>query len=193
VRRVWVQPGHRIEFPNESSEVLATRETTGDRYRVIGTTPPGGGPGIKGTGPHLHPGLIEIFRCVSGTMTVRVGNKLVEASPGDVVEVPAGTVHGFVNSGKVPLVAEVDLVFTPPGPRTQADLILFAVILDRLIRDGQVSKRTGLPPISQQALLLRRRFPEAMEQSGIGKLAMRPLAALGRPRRYPTEYPECER
>jgi mannose-6-phosphate isomerase-like protein (cupin superfamily) len=187
-----IKPGRRIEFPNESSEVVATPETTGDRYRIIGTTPPGGGPGIKGTGPHLHPGLIEIFRCVAGTMTVRVGKQLVEAFPGDVVEVPAGTVHGFVNTGEVPLVAEVDLVFTPPGPRPQADLIVFAIILDGLIRDGQVSKRSGLPPLSQQALLLRRRFPEAMHQPGIGNLAIGPLAALGRLLRYPTEYPEYE-
>lgn len=187
-----IQPGRRIEFPDESSEVVATPETTGDRYRVIGTTPPGGGPGIKGTGPHLHPGLIEIFRCVSGTMTVRVGKDLVEVSPGDVVEVPAGTVHGFVNTGEVPLVAEVDMVFTPPGPRPQADLMVFAVILDGLMRDGQVSKSTGLPPLSQQALLLRRRFPEALDQPGIGRLLMRLLAALGRLRRYPKEYPEYE-
>jgi mannose-6-phosphate isomerase-like protein (cupin superfamily) len=186
-----LQSGRTIQFPNESTVVVATPETTGDRYRVIGTTPPEGGPGIKGTGPDLHPGLIEVFRCVSGTMTVRVGKDLFEASPGDVVEVPAGTVHGFVNTDKVPVVAEVDLIFTPPGSRPQADLILFA-ILDGLIRSGQVSKRTGLPPISQQALLLRCRFSEAMDQPGIAKLAMRPLAALGRLGRYPTEYPEYE-
>jgi hypothetical protein len=125
-------------------------------------------------------------------MTVRVGKKLVEASPGDVVEVPAGTVHGFVSTGRAPLVAEVDLVFTPPGPRPQADLILFAVILDGLIRDGQVSKSTGLPPLSQQALLLRRRFPEAMDQPGIGRPVMGLLAALGRLRHYPIEYPQYE-
>jgi mannose-6-phosphate isomerase-like protein (cupin superfamily) len=188
-----IQPGRRIEFPNESSEVLATPETTGDRYRIIGTTPPGGGPGIKGTGLHSHRGLVEVFRCLSGTMTVRVGKDLVEASPDEVVEVPAGIVHGFVNTGAVPLVAEVDLIFTEPGTRPQADLILFAIILDGLIRDGKVNKRTGLPPLSQQALLLRRRFPEAMDQPGIGKLIMASLAALGRLRRFPVDYPEYER
>ena len=126
-------------------------------------------------------------------MTVRVGKKLAEASPGDVVEVPAGTVHGFLNTGRAPLVVEVDLVFTPPGPRPQADLIVFAVILDGLIRDRQVSKSTGLPPLAQQALLIQARFPEAMQQPGIGKVMMRPLAALGRLRHYPTEYPDYER
>jgi len=188
-----IEPGRLIEFPDEVTEVLATPVTTGDRYRVIGTTPPGGGTGLRGLGPHLHPGLVEVFHCVSGTMTVRVGKKLVEVSPGDVVEVPAGTVHGFVNTGDVPLVVEVDLVFTPPGPRREADLILFAVMLDGLIREGHVSKTTRLPPISQQALLLRKRFPEAMDQPGIGRLVMASLAALGLLRRFPTEFPEYER
>jgi len=116
-----IEAGRVIEFPNEVSEVLATPATTGDRYRVVGTTPPGGGPGITGLGPHTHPGLIEVFRCMSGTMRVRVGRNLVDLSAGGVVEVPPGTVHGFVNIGSEPLVAEVDLIFTPPGPRPEAD------------------------------------------------------------------------
>jgi len=174
-----IEPGRVIEFPDDVSEVLATPATTGDRYRVIGTTPPGGGIGIKGFGRHLHPGLIEIFRCVSGTMTVRVGKELVDLAPGGVAEVPARTVHGFVNTGIEPLVAEVDLIFTPPGPRPEADLIRFAIVLDGLIRDGHVNKRSGYPPLSQQALLLRRRFPEAMNQPGIGKPIMAVLAVFG--------------
>jgi hypothetical protein len=32
-----------------------------------------------------------------------------------------------------------------------------------------------------------------MQQPGIGKVMTRPLAALGRLRRYPTEYPDYER
>ena len=43
----------------ETTEVLATPEETGDRYRVRVTAPPGGGPGIKGFGPHTHPGLVR--------------------------------------------------------------------------------------------------------------------------------------
>jgi mannose-6-phosphate isomerase-like protein (cupin superfamily) len=185
-----IQPGRRIEFSNESSEVLATPEITGDRYRVMGTIPPGGGTGIRGTGPHLHPGLVEVFRCISGTMTMRVGRDLIEVLPGDVVEVPAGVTQGFVNTGDVPLVAEVDLIFTPPGPRSEADLIQFAVILDGLIRDGYVSRYTGLPPLSLQSLLLRERFPEAMVQPGIGRPIMAVFAALGHLRRHRTDFPE---
>jgi mannose-6-phosphate isomerase-like protein (cupin superfamily) len=186
-----IEPGRVIEFPDEVSEVVATPATTGDRYRVIGTTPPGGGIGLNGFGPHRHPGLIEVFHCVSGTMTVRVGNELVDLSPGGVVEVPAGTVHGFINTGIEPLVAEVDLVFTSPGPRPEADLIHFALVLDGLIRDGYVT-RSGFPPLSQQAVLLRRRFPEAMDQPGIGKPIMALFAVIGHLRRLRTEFPEYE-
>ena len=125
-----IEPGRVIEFPDEVSEVVATPATTGDRYRVIGTTPPGGGIGLNGFGPHRHPGLIEVFHCVSGNMTVRVGNELVDLSPGGVVEVPAGTVHGFINTGIEPLVAEVDLVFTSPGhdPKPSSSTALFETV-----------------------------------------------------------------
>jgi mannose-6-phosphate isomerase-like protein (cupin superfamily) len=187
-----IEPGRIIEFPDEMSEVLATPATTGDRYRVILSTPPGGGVGIKGFGPHTHPGLVEVFRCVSGSMRMRIGREISEVTPGEVVEVPAGTVHGFINTATQPLIAEVDLIFTPPGPRPGADLIHFAVILDGLIRDGHVNKRSGYPPVPQQALLLRKRFPEAMSQPGIGGPLMTLLAALGRVRRLPTDFPEYE-
>jgi mannose-6-phosphate isomerase-like protein (cupin superfamily) len=63
-------------------------------------------------------------------MTVRVGNELVDLSPGGVVEVPAGTVHGFINTGIEPLVAEVDLVFTSPGhdPKPSSSTALFETV-----------------------------------------------------------------
>ena len=51
---------------------------------------------------------------------------------------------------------------------------------------------TGLPPVSLQALLIRQRFPEAIAQPGIAGLLMRPLAALGRMRRFPMGCPEYE-
>ncbi len=110
-------------------------------------------------------------------MRVRVGLALVDLSPGGDVETPPNTVHGFVNTGDEPLVAEVDPVY-------------FAVMLDGLIRDGQVSQTTGLPPLSLQALLLQKRFPEAMAQPGLGGLPMKPLAVLGQIRRFPTHFPD---
>lgn len=187
-----IEPGVVLEFPTERIEFLSTPATTGDRYQTRLTAPPGGGPGVKGGGPHTHPGLVEIFRCVSGEMTIRRGKDLAALSAGEDAEVPAGVVHGFVNSGTGSLVVDIDLVFTPPGPRPEADLSVLGLILDGLIRDGHVSRRTGLPPVTQVALLLKERFPEAMAQPGLGGLLVGPMAAVGRWRGYRTEFPEYE-
>jgi mannose-6-phosphate isomerase-like protein (cupin superfamily) len=185
-----IEVGRLIEFPDEVSEIVATPETTGDRYTVIGTTPVGGGIGLKGFGPHTHPGLTEIFRCVSGTINLRVGGDLLTLSPGESAEVPPRVVHGFLNTGQEPLVVEVDLVFTSPRPRQSADLIEFAVILDGLMRDGTAAKRSGMPSLLQQAVLMRKTYPEALDQPGIGKPLIRVLAALGHLRRMPTSFPQ---
>lgn len=127
-----VEPGTILQFSDETTEVLSTPAETGDRYQIRLTTPPGGGPGIKGFGPHTHPGLTESFHCVSGEMTARLGRELREMVPGDRMDVPPGEVHGFTNPGDDPLVLDVDLVFTPPGPRPEADLIAIGVAIDRL-------------------------------------------------------------
>jgi mannose-6-phosphate isomerase-like protein (cupin superfamily) len=180
-----VAPGTVLKAPHptETVEVLATPDETSDRYRVRLTAPPGGGSGIRGLGPHVHRGLVEVFRVVDGAMRVRVGDATWDVSDQNAVEVPAGAVHGFVNIGDGPLVVDLDLVFTPPGPRPEADLVTFWVMLDRLIRDGRTSRRTGMPPLPQLAVLLER-VPEAFTQPGAAGLLMRPLAMLGRLQGY---------
>jgi mannose-6-phosphate isomerase-like protein (cupin superfamily) len=54
---------------------------------------PGGGPRL-----HRHE-YEEVFVVHAGTVSFRVGDAQLDARPGDVVVVPAGTPHGFVNSG----------------------------------------------------------------------------------------------
>jgi mannose-6-phosphate isomerase-like protein (cupin superfamily) len=184
--------GTVMRFPTETFEVLANPGTTGDRYRIGLTAPAGGGPGIKGDGPHTHPGLIDIFRVVSGQMTARVGRDLFEMRPGDRKGVPAGVAHGFVNSGDELLEVEVDVVYTPPGLRAEADATSFARIVAGLIEDGHVSHRTGHPSLSQIAVLLADRSPEAMAQPGLGGALMGRLAACGRFRGMRTRFPEYE-
>lgn len=58
---------------------------------------PGTGPGL-----HTHP-YDETFIVEEGTVTFTVGDEQVEATGGDILIVPAGTPHGFVNSGSTPL------------------------------------------------------------------------------------------
>ena len=53
-------------------------------------------------GLHTHP-YDETFIVEDGTVTFTVGDEPVEATGGDILIVPAGTPHGFVNSGSTPL------------------------------------------------------------------------------------------
>ncbi len=55
--------------------------------------PPGNGPKL-----HKHP-YEEVFVVPEGTATFTVGDEVVEASGGQIVVVPAGAPHKFVNSG----------------------------------------------------------------------------------------------
>lgn len=55
--------------------------------------PPGGG-----TGLHRHP-YEEVFLIQEGTATFTAGDETIEAAGGQVVVVPAGVAHRFVNSG----------------------------------------------------------------------------------------------
>jgi len=186
-----VKVGMVFEDPGETTEVLATPDETGDRYRVRLTVTPGGGPGIRGFGPHTHPGLVEIFQCVSGTMTARLGRQISNLEPGDRLEVSPGIVHGFKNTGEEPLIVYVDMVFTPPGPRPEADLMAIGVAIAGLIRDGKASRWTGFPPMLQFAVIGEAR-PEAMKFTGIAGLLMPSLAALGRLRGYRSTFPEYD-
>lgn len=175
-----VEPGTILELPpSDTIEVLATPAETGDRYRVRLTTPPGGGPGIRGFGPHTHPGLIEVFQCVSGTMTARLGRDLTVLTSGDQLEVPPGEVHGFKNTGEELLVVDNEIVFTPPGPRPEADLMAIGVATDRLARQGKLSRITGYPKILQLAVMEAAR-PEAQQEIGLARLLIPGLAVIGR-------------
>ena len=54
---------------------------------------PGGGPRL-----HRHP-YEEVFVVLQGSATFTVGDDVIEARGGQVVMVPAGMAHKFVNSG----------------------------------------------------------------------------------------------
>ena len=55
--------------------------------------PPGSGPRL-----HTHP-YAEVFVLHEGRATFTAGNATIEATAGQIVVVPAGTPHKFVNSG----------------------------------------------------------------------------------------------
>ena len=88
--------------------VLWTGEHT---QLVIMTIPPGGE-----IGEEVHEGIDQILTFVSGTGEARVAGEKKEVVSGDLVVVPAGTKHNFVNTGPNPLV-----LYTVYGPPEHAD------------------------------------------------------------------------
>jgi len=69
---------------------------------ILVDAPPGRGPSL-----HRHP-YPEVFMTQEGTATVFLGDEEREVGAGEIVIVPAGQWHGFVNSGDGPL-RQVDI------------------------------------------------------------------------------------
>ena len=61
---------------------------------IVVDAPPGSGPRL-----HRHP-YEEVFVIQEGTATFTAGDETIEASAGQVVVVPGGVPHKFVNSGE---------------------------------------------------------------------------------------------
>ena len=174
-----VEPGTVLEFETETMTINATPAQTGDRYRVRLVATPGGGPGVKGFGPHIHDGTTEAFTVVSGIMQYRRGRTLSEAEPGERVEILPGEVHGFKNIGSEELIVDVEIVFGPDGPTPESDPVPVGVTIDRMLKEGKVSRLTGYPPILQMAVV-EYATPRAMREAGVPGLVMPALAWLGR-------------
>jgi mannose-6-phosphate isomerase-like protein (cupin superfamily) len=62
--------------------------------------------------PHLHKAHDGTVMMISGHGYLILGDKRIELSTGDIVYVPRGTVHYYVNTGFEPTIAFV--VFSPP-------------------------------------------------------------------------------
>jgi mannose-6-phosphate isomerase-like protein (cupin superfamily) len=69
---------------------------------IVVDAPPGGGPRL-----HRHP-YEEVFVVQEGSATFTAGDDIIEATGGQVVVVPAGVAHKFVNSGTT-LLRQVDI------------------------------------------------------------------------------------
>ena len=78
---------------------------------VLMTIPPG-----EEIGMEVHEGNDQILTFVSGTARADVAGEVLRVSAGDLVVVPAGVRHNFVNDGAEPLV-----LYTVYGPPDHAD------------------------------------------------------------------------
>ena len=93
----------RVIEASERAQGGTSYEFEGHRHGGTGVSfivvdaPPGSGPGL-----HKHP-YEEVFVVQEGDVTFTVEDETVEARGGQIVIVPAGVPHGFVNSGAGPL------------------------------------------------------------------------------------------
>ena len=88
---------------------------TGDHTQlVVMTVPPGGE-----IGEEVHNGIDQILSFVSGTGEAWLSGQSKNVTAGDLVVVPSGTKHNFVNTGPNPLV-----LYTVYGPPEHADQVV---------------------------------------------------------------------
>ncbi len=78
---------------------------------VLMTIPPGGE-----IGEEVHPDVDQILTFVSGVGEARVNGDTKQIAQGDLVAVPAGTKHNFLNKGPNPLVLYT--IYGPPQHAT---------------------------------------------------------------------------
>ena len=98
-----------IGLVGDTYTILVAGSDTAGRYTLIDMhVPPGGGPP-----PHIHHREQEAFYVLEGTLDIQMGEKVVQASTGDFVHIPIGTVHSFRNSGDG--VAWLLVIFSPGG------------------------------------------------------------------------------
>ena len=95
-------PGVRITF------LVTGAESGGALFVFENLVAPGGG-----APPHLHIREDESFYLQQGTLVLQVGGKVINASAGDFVYIPRGTVHSFKNTSQE--TARLLTVVTPPG------------------------------------------------------------------------------
>jgi mannose-6-phosphate isomerase-like protein (cupin superfamily) len=91
--------GERLTFSETA------RDTDGEYTRFEALITPGG----TLASAHLHPKQSERFEIVSGTLTMKVGSRKVEARPGDTVVIEPGVPHNFWNKTDEPVRMNVEV------------------------------------------------------------------------------------
>jgi quercetin dioxygenase-like cupin family protein len=109
VKYVPAGTGPAYQSPIDRITFLITGEQTGGAFFMAEVSVPPGG----GNRPHIHHREEESFYLQQGTLTIQVGGKTLNASPGDFICLPRGVAHCFRNTGNVD--AKFLLVVTPAG------------------------------------------------------------------------------
>jgi mannose-6-phosphate isomerase-like protein (cupin superfamily) len=96
-----------IRLARENEEFRREIATTERSQVVVMTIPPGGE-----IGEEVHEGIDQILLFVEGEAEAIVDGETRRVGPDEMVVVPGGTQHNFVNTGEWPL--RLVTVYTPP-------------------------------------------------------------------------------
>jgi hypothetical protein len=171
---------------------------TGERAVVLHGDVDGGGlPGLVHlivrpsgavVGEHVHPGMDERFRVVSGQLRTRINASEAELGPGEEALAAAGVPHDWWNAGDTP--ASVIVELSPAAGLTRFEVMI--ATLFGLANRGQTNAK-GLPSPLQLALtasefsdVIRMTKPPA----AIQRAAFTVLGAVARRRGMRPTYPE---
>jgi quercetin dioxygenase-like cupin family protein len=168
-------PGQTLENPvtGERFTFTETAATTGGELLAfeLGLRPGGAVPIT-----HVHPVQTERFEVVEGRMRFRLGRRMVEAGPGDVVEVAPGVRHGFANAGDGDARVRVEV-----RPALEMEDMFAEVIA--MARAGRMS-RGGMPRNLFDLALLARTYDRVAHAPfltvGLQRLLLAPLVVLAR-------------
>jgi quercetin dioxygenase-like cupin family protein len=95
-----------LPFSNVARELVGADHGGVGVCVIVVDAPPGRGPSL-----HRHP-YAEIVITQEGRATFLLGDEQREVGAGEIVIVPAGQWHGFVNSGDAPL-RQIDIHLSP--------------------------------------------------------------------------------
>lgn len=126
---------------------------------------------------HVHPIQEERFTVVSGRLRFRAGLRRITAGPGEIVIVPPGTVHRFMNAGT----GEAKVILQVRPALRMEDLFETVSELARRHR----TLWNGMPRPLDMALFLREFRQELrvpLVPAGLVDMATTPLARMARRR-----------
>jgi quercetin dioxygenase-like cupin family protein len=166
-----IRTGQTLENPvtGERLTFHKTANDTNGEYVKVETVLQ---PGAAVAAGHVHPYQTERFQVLAGKVGIKIGRKRVEAGPGDVVTVDAGTPHKFWNAGdgEARFVCEV----RPAGAFEQLIETMFG-----LAGDGKTSRK-GMPNPIRLAVIAKHHFDD-VRLPVIPHAFQRAALALGAP------------
>src|SRR5918999_1268138 len=177
-----IRPGDRLENPITGEVLVFHRtatETDGESVLVETIVHPNGFVAAA----HVHPYQSERFEVLEGTLGLKVDGKHIEAKPGEVVTVAAGTPHKFYNAGEGE--ARFLCRVSPALGFEQLIETMFG-----LAADGKTSK-SGMPNPLRLAVIAKHHFDDVrlpLIPHSLQRAALAMGAPLGRALGYRPVY-----